>query len=53
MATRDTGVSAEAWDSLVHDLKGLGPSPAEGRVLAILLDKLYATEGITLDQDNR
>lgn len=49
----DTLVSAEAWDDLVSDLKELGPMPDEREVLNLLLGKLWTTEGITLDEDNR
>lgn len=53
MSTNDTRVSAEAWDGLINDLKELGPSPDEREVMTLLLDKIWATEGITLDEDHR
>ena len=48
----DRIVSADAWDRLVGSLKDLGASPPEGEVVRIVVDILWETEGITLDEDN-
>ena len=49
----DRRVSAEAWDDLVESLKALGPSPSEHAVVNTVVDILWCTEGITLDEDHR
>lgn len=53
MSRADTLVSAEAWDSLVSDLRELGANPPERDVVAVLIGHLWTVEGITLDEDNR
>lgn len=53
MNTSDTLVSAEAWNSLIDDLKALGPNPPEREVMTLLLGKIWTTEGIALDEDHR
>ena len=49
----DRRVSAEAWDHLVSSLKELGPNPPESAVVTLVVDVLWTTEGITLDDDHR
>ncbi|WP_159083925.1 hypothetical protein [Nocardioides terrigena] len=46
-------MSAEAWDSLLTDIKDLGPNPDGALVMNLLIDKIWCTEGITLDEDHR
>lgn len=53
MSNYDRMVSAEAWEQLVENLKELGPNPPESEVMTMLLSTLWATEGITLDEDHR